>query len=163
MTIKIIAIGRTDIAYLKSGIEDYLKRLSHYTNLDFIVLNPTKTSIKTPIEEIKRKEYELVIRHLEKEKTNNESSKIVLLDERGREFRSIEFADYIQKNLNQSVKNLCFIIGGAYGFDKKMYDMASEKLSLSSMTFSHQLIRILLLEQLYRSFTILKREPYHNE
>ncbi|MDR1847181.1 MAG: 23S rRNA (pseudouridine(1915)-N(3))-methyltransferase RlmH [Bacteroidales bacterium] len=154
MNIKLILTGQTDIPYVQDAITDYTKRLSHYVKFETIVINPPKNSSK-------QTESELIMKYLSKELKNG--ARLVLLDERGKEFRSVEFADYLQRMMNQSVKTLIFVIGGAFGFGEAVYDVANERLSLSKMTFSHQLIRILFVEQLYRAFTILKNEPYHNE
>ncbi|MDR1725123.1 MAG: 23S rRNA (pseudouridine(1915)-N(3))-methyltransferase RlmH [Bacteroidales bacterium] len=164
MNIKLIFTGQTDIDYIKNAIQEYVKRLHHYVNISIVIINPPKFNSKVPLSEIKFREGELILKHIVKEKEiNGKGIKIILLDEKGTEFRSVEFASFIQKQMNMSLKSLIFIIGGAYGFSPQVYEMIQDRISISKMTFSHQLIRILLLEQIYRAFTIIKNEPYHNE
>jgi len=157
MKITLLVIGKTEYSYLKDGIADYEKRLKHYINFQIIFLPPIKCSKKTSCEWIKNKEGEDILKHFSKSKF------VVLLDEKGESYRSIAFADFIQKKMNQGVSDLLFVVGGAYGFSEQVKNAADIKISLSEMTFSHQLIRLIFAEQLFRAFTIIKNEPYHNE
>lgn len=149
-------MSKTDVSYVKAGLDDYLSRLKHYVDFEIVTVQP-KTASSAPPEMVKKQEGELIIRQLQK------ADRIVLLDERGKEFRSVEFADYIQRQANAAVRNLCFVIGGAFGFSEEVYKVAHEKISLSKMTFNHQMVRLFFTEQLYRAFTILNHEKYHNE
>ena len=157
MKITLFVIGRTEEAYLKEGIEIYMKRLSHYTQFEIIEYHPPRKHQSLPPLLLKEKEAEATLNYMDK------ADYTVLLDERGGTFSSVAFAQFIQKRLNQSVKQLLFVIGGAWGFDDSVYQKASLKLSLSTMTFSHQMVRLFFVEQLYRAFTILRNESYHNE
>ena len=157
MNIKLICISKTDVSYLKEGLDVYRKRLRHYINFELIEIPELKNTKNLSPKELKEKEAELLLKHIEK------SDEVVLLDEKGKTFRSMEFAEYLQKKMNSNAKTLAFIIGGAYGFSTAFTEQYKEKLSLSPMTFSHQMIRLLFVEQVYRAFTILKGEPYHNE
>lgn len=157
MNIKLIVIGKSEEKYLREAVEIYLKRLTHYINFEIVVLPDVKNAKNMSVAELKDKEAELILKHSAK------ADKVVLLDEKGKEYSSVEFSKYITKQMNASVKTLAFVVGGAFGFSEKVYSQANEKLSISKMTFSHQMIRLLFVEQLYRAFTIIKGEPYHNE
>lgn len=157
MNIKLIVIGKSEEKYLREAVEIYLKRLTHYINFEIVVLPDVKNAKNMSIAELKDKEAELILKHSAK------ADKVVLLDEKGKEYSSVEFSKYLTKQMNASVKTLAFVVGGAFGFSEKVYSQANEKLSISKMTFSHQMIRLLFVEQLYRAFTIIKGEPYHNE
>ena len=122
-----------------------------------MVLPDVKNAKNMSVAELKDKEAELILKHSAK------ADKVVLLDEKGKEYSSVEFSKYLTKQMNASVKTLAFVVGGAFGFSEKDNSQANEKLSISKMTFSHQMIRLLFVEQLYRAFTIIKGEPYHNE
>ena len=154
MKIKCIAIGKTKSQDFSSLIKSYLSKINHYINFEFIILNEIKSIKNKSIQ--KNKEAEAILKNIKAD------SHIILLDENGKELSSIFFSKFIQHHLNSSKKEIIFIIGGAYGFSDKLLKRANEKISLSKMTFSHQMVRIIFLEQLYRSFTILKNEPYHN-
>lgn len=155
MKITLLVVSKTNVPYVKDGIDDYVGRLKHYT--DFAMETVTaKTSSTTP-EEVKRQEGEMILRHLRK------ADRVILLDEHGTEFRSVGFADYLQKQANSGVRNLYFVIGGAYGFSEEVYRASHGLVSLSRMTFNHQMVRLFFAEQLYRAFTILNHEKYHNE
>lgn len=156
MRITLIVVSKTDVSYVKAGLDDYLSRLKHYVDFEIVTVQPKTASSASP-EMVKKREGELIIRQLQK------ADRIVLLDEHGKEFRSVEFADYIQRQANAAVRNLCFVIGGAFGFSEEVYKVAHEKISLSKMTFNHQMVRLFFTEQLYRAFTILNHEKYHNE
>ena len=157
MNITLLLVGKTEEEYLKEGITIFENRLKHYINFKSIVIPSLKNTKNIPVDEQKNKEAEEMLKHFTK------SEYIVLLDEKGKEFRSADFATFIQKQMNTGIKNLMFVVGGPFGFSNKIYEKANMKLSLSQMTFSHQMIRLLFTEQLYRAFTILKNEPYHNE
>lgn len=157
MNIKLIVIGKSEEKYLREAVEIYLKRLTHYINFEIVVLPDVKNAKNMSVAELKDKEAELILKHSAK------ADKVVLLDEKGKEYSSVEFSKYLTKQMNASIKTLAFVVGGAFGFSEKVYSQANEKLSISKMTFSHQMIRLLFVEQLYRAFTIIKGEPYHNE
>lgn len=157
MNIKLIVVGKNEQKYLKEALDIYIKRLTHYINFEIVVLPDVKNAKNMSVSELKDKEAELILKHSAK------ADKVVLLDEKGKEFSSVEFSKYIEKQMNASLKTLAFVVGGAFGFSEKVYSQAGEKLSISKMTFSHQMIRLLFVEQLYRAFTIIKGEPYHNE
>mgnify|MGYP003392271308 CR=1 FL=1 len=157
MNIKLIVVGKTNQSYVEEGVKEYFSRLKHYISFEIIVVADVKGEKNLSSSTLKDKEAENIIKYL-----NNQDS-VVLLDEHGQEFRSKEFAQYLQKKMNQGTKTLVFVVGGAFGFSDKMYSLTSEKISISKMTFSHQMIRLLFTEQLYRAFTILHNEPYHNE
>ncbi|POY35029.1 23S rRNA (pseudouridine(1915)-N(3))-methyltransferase RlmH [Solitalea longa] len=157
MKITLIQLGKTEDSYITDGVDKYEKRLKHYINFSTITIPALKNTKNLTVDEQKKKEAELLFKHL------NATDQVVLLDEKGKEFSSVQFSAHINKNMNRAVQNLVFIIGGPYGFDPKVYERANEKISLSKMTFSHQMVRLFFVEQLYRAFTILKGEPYHHE
>lgn len=152
-----IVIGKTVDQHLELLIQEYVKRISHYITFEIEVIPDLKNTKNLSFEQQKKREGELLLKVLRSNDT------LVLLDEHGKEFRSVEFARYMTNKLSNTSRRLVFVIGGAYGFDQKIYDLAHEKISLSKMTFSHQMIRLLFVEQLYRAMTIIKGEPYHHE
>jgi 23S rRNA (pseudouridine1915-N3)-methyltransferase len=154
--IKLIWIGKTEEKYLETGIEIYLKRIKHYINFQIVTVHELKNTKSLSIEQIKQKEGELLLKMI------RQSDKLVLLDENGQIESSISFSVFIEKMMLTGIKNLIFVIGGAYGFSLEVYQRANAKISLSKMTFSHQLVRLVFVEQIYRAFTILKGEPYHH-
>ena len=157
MNIKLIAIGKTDSVALQQLISTYEKRLVRYINFELQLLPDIKNS-KSLTEELQKiKEGELILSNVES------SQYLILLDERGKEYTSVTFADELQKKMNTSIKQLTFVIGDPYGFSQEVYNRANGKLSLSKLTFSHQMIRLFFIEQLYRAFTILRNEPYHHQ
>ena len=156
MRISLIVVGKTSDARLVSLIEDYRQRLAHYVPFDFVVIPDIKNAKSLSEEQLKTAEGEAILSRL------TPSMDVVLLDEHGREFRSIEYAEWLQKKMAAG-KDLTLIIGGAYGFSKEVYQRANGKISLSQMTFSHQMIRLMAIEQIYRAMTILRNEPYHHE
>ena len=156
MTIKLIAIGKTDAENLQSLIDDYLKRLSFYVKFSIEIIPDLKNSKNLREDQQKQKEGELILSKL------NATDVLVLLDENGKQMDSVHFSEYLQKQMNSGIKQLVFAIGGPYGFSGEVYKKANGKLSLSKMTFSHQMIRLFFIEQLYRGFTILRNEPYHH-
>lgn len=157
MKITLIAIGKTDDAYILEGVAKYLNRLKHYIKFELVIIPDLKNTKNFSEEAQKTKEAELFFRQLQS------TDQLVVLDERGTAFTSLQFADFINKRMVGSVQNLVFLIGGPYGFDQSIYERANYKISLSKMTFSHQMIRLFFVEQVYRAFTILKGEPYHHE
>ena len=157
MNIKLIAVGKTDNPALQQLISTYEKRLSYYINFELQLLPDIKNSKSLSEEQQKIKEGELILSYVEP------SHHLILLDERGKEYTSIAFADELQKKMNTGIKQLTFVIGGPYGFSQAVYQRANSKLSLSKLTFSHQMIRLFFVEQLYRAFTILNNEPYHHQ
>lgn len=157
MRIKLIAIGKTDDQRLLQLIEEYQKRLKHYIKFDLEVIPDLKNAKNLSEEQQKEREGALILKKLQP------TDQLILLDEKGHEFRSVEFSRFLQKKLNSGIKQLVFLIGGPYGFSEAVYQKAQGKVALSKMTFSHQMIRLFFVEQLYRAFTILKNEPYHHE
>ena len=157
MNIKLIAVGKTDNPALQQLISTYEKRLSYYINFDLQLLPDINNSKSLSEEQQKIKEGELILSYVEP------SHHLILLDERGKEYTSIAFADELQKKMNTGIKQLTFVIGGPYGFSQAVYQRANSKLSLYKLTFSHQMIRLFFVEQLYRAFTILRNEPYHHQ
>ncbi|WP_026463585.1 23S rRNA (pseudouridine(1915)-N(3))-methyltransferase RlmH [Adhaeribacter aquaticus] len=157
MKIKLIAIGKTDEKFLEEGIEKYLKRLKHYHSFELIIIPDIKQGSKFISDNLKEAEGKLILQKVQ------EGDFVILLDEKGKTFTSSEFAVFLQKKLNTVTTNLIFVIGGAFGFSPAVYERANEKISLSKMTFSHQMVRLFFTEQLYRGFTILRGEKYHHE
>lgn len=157
MKIKLICVGKTVNKYLIEGEKEYLNRLNHYNKVEKIEIPEIKNAKNLSQEQIKKSEGELILKHIQP------GDQIILLDENGSTFSSTKFADFMQKKFNGGGKNMLFIVGGAYGFSDEVYVLANDKISLSKMTFSHQMVRLFFLEQIYRAFTILKGEPYHHE
>lgn len=157
MKITLLSIGKTDDAYIKEGIDKYLKRLKHYTKLELVDLPELKNTKALTQDQQKTKEAELLLKKIAP------TDFVILLDEKGAEFSSSQFAAYLDKKAISSTSSIIFIIGGPYGFDTSVYQRANDKLSLSRMTFSHQMVRLFFVEQLYRAYTIIKGEPYHHE
>lgn len=157
MKISFVVIGKTTSTYLVTGIKEYQKRLQHYTNFNYTCLPALKKSKHLSKEEILQKEAAVFMKKI------NQGDWVILLDERGREQTSVQFAATIEVLQQRSIKQLKFIVGGAYGFHGILYQRANAKLSLSKLTFSHQMVRLIFLEQLYRAFTIIRNEPYHHE
>lgn len=157
MKITLLVIGKTDAGYFIDAVGEYQKRLEHYIPFDIQVIPDIKNTKNLTTDQQKEKEGELILKNLQA------GDYLVLLDERGKEFSSIQFATYIEKKTHTVSKRLVFVIGGPYGFSQAVYDKANEKLTLSRMTFSHQMVRLIFVEQLYRAMTILNNEPYHHE
>ena len=157
MTIKLLAIGKTDSKELQKLIEDYQKRLGFYIKFEFEVIPDLKNSKNLTDEQQKQREGKLILGKL------GPTDVLILLDESGKQMDSVSFSDYLQKHMNSGIKQLVFVIGGPYGFSSEIYEKAQGKLSLSKMTFSHQMVRLFVVEQLYRAFTILRNEPYHHK
>ncbi|MBQ5723515.1 MAG: 23S rRNA (pseudouridine(1915)-N(3))-methyltransferase RlmH, partial [Muribaculaceae bacterium] len=148
---------KTNARYLQEGIDEYIKRLKHYIPYSITVLPDIKNTKKLTEEQQKEAEGKLMLDALKP------GDCLVLLDERGKEFTSVAFADYLQRKMNAGLRRLVFVIGGPYGFSQSVYDRADEKISLSKMTFSHEMIRLFFTEQIYRAMTIQRGEPYHHQ
>jgi len=159
MKVSLMAIGKTDDDYIKKGFDIYSKRLSHYIQFDFKILADIKNVKNLSTEMQCEKEGILIINQISADDV------VILLDEKGKEFSSIEFSKYIEKKMVSGIRNLIFVIGGPFGFSEKVVNHKNtiDKISLSKMTFSHQMVRLIFVEQLYRTFTILKGEPYHHQ
>ncbi|RRJ90033.1 23S rRNA (pseudouridine(1915)-N(3))-methyltransferase RlmH [Paenimyroides tangerinum] len=157
MNIKLLAIGKTDNKALQTLIDDYTKRLSFYVKFDLEIIADIKNVKNLSEKQQKEKEGELILSKI------GSTDHLVLLDENGKTFSSVGFADELQKKMNAGIKTLVFVIGGPYGFSEEVYKKANGKISLSAMTFSHQMVRLFIIEQIYRGFTILKNEPYHHQ
>lgn len=157
MNILTLCVGKTDEQAIEQLLQKYEKRFPTYINYQRIELPDIKNRKTLTPEQQKSKEADLLLQRV------NNGDLVVLLDERGKEINSIVFAQQLQNDLNQAVKNLIFVIGGPYGFDDRLYQRANRKLSLSQMTFTHQMVRLFLTEQIYRAFTILQNKPYHHE
>ena len=156
MTIRLLAIGKTDSKELQTLLADYTKRLGHYVNFELEII-PDLKNVKNLSEVLqKEKEGESILKKI------GRAEELILLDENGKEFSSIHFSSYLQKKMNSGIKQLTFVIGGPYGFSSAVEQKSHGKLSLSKMTFSHQMVRLFAVEQLYRAFTILRNEPYHH-
>jgi 23S rRNA (pseudouridine1915-N3)-methyltransferase len=157
MNIKLLAIGKTDNKNLQALIDEYTKRLSFYIKFDLEVIPDIKNAKNLSEAQQKEKEGELILAKL------SSTDQLILLDENGSSLSSVGFSDYLQKKMNAGIKTLVFVIGGPYGFSDDVYKKAQGKISLSAMTFSHQMVRLFVIEQLYRGYTILKGEPYHHQ
>ena len=157
MNIELIVVGKTDMQEVQALVAMYSQRLNHYVRFAITTIADVRNTKKLSESEQKRLEGEAILRLV------NDSDYLMLLDEHGAELRSIEFAELLQRRMLAGTKRLVFVIGGPYGFSEMVYQRANSKLSLSKMTFSHQIVRAIFTEQLYRAFTILKNEPYHHE
>lgn len=156
MHVTLLCIGKTGKAFLEEGEKEYLKRLSHYLSFELKVLPDVKQAKSLSEEQIKQKEAEMILEKIQATDT------VFLLDENGKTFDSVGFSRFMQEQFNRGGKQLFFLVGGPYGFHSSIYARAQGKISLSSMTFSHQMIRLFFIEQMYRAMTILKGEPYHH-
>ena len=157
MNVELIVVGKTDMREVESLVEMYTKRINHYVRFAITTIADVRNTRKMSVAEQRRMEGEAILRQL------TDSDHVALLDEHGAELRSVEFADLMQRRMASGIRRLVFVIGGPYGFSEAVYARANSQLSLSKMTFSHQIVRALFVEQLYRAFTILKDEPYHHE
>jgi len=157
MKVKLLAVGKTSEAYIEEGFNLYKKRISHYLTFEEQTIDGLKKTKKLSRQEVKTREGEMILKHLKS------TDIVILLDDSGKTFDSKGFATFIQKQMNSGNKQINFVIGGAYGFSEKVYARANQKVSLSKMTFTHQLIRLIFAEQFYRAMTILNNEPYHND
>jgi 23S rRNA (pseudouridine1915-N3)-methyltransferase len=157
MKVRLICIGKTGKKFLEDGENEYMQRVKHYVQIERIEIPDLKNARKLTFEQIKQMEGKEILSKL------GSGEQLILLDERGSVLSSVEFSNFIQQRFNAGGKALVFVIGGAYGFSSDVYEAAQGKISLSKMTFSHQMIRMIFFEQLYRAMTILKGEPYHHE
>ena len=157
MKIKLIVVGKTNAKYLLEGEKEYGNRLKHYTKFEEIIIADVKHSGKLSENELKKKEGKLILDKLEN------SNHVILLDDKGKSFSSLQFSEFLQQKMNSSLKSLVFVVGGAFGFSDEVFLRANSKLSLSKMTFSHQMVRLIFKEQLYRGLSILRGEKHHHE
>jgi len=157
MKVTLILVGKTTDQAVILGLEKYLKRVKRYIQFLIIVIPALKNAKNMSESEIKTKEGALILSKIP------EPSFLVLLDEKGKEMTSVKFANFIETKMIQSTRNMTFVVGGAYGFSDEVYEKSSFKIALSQMTFSHQIIRLIFMEQFYRAFTIINKEPYHHE
>lgn len=157
MKILLLTIGNTDKSYMREGIDDYVKRLSFYLPFEMKVIPDIKNRSTLSVEIQKEREGQLILNQVQP------GDHLILLDERGVDFSSVDFSKWMEKKMVAGIRQLVFVIGGPYGFSKMVYERSDFKLSLSRLTFSHQMVRLIFLEQLYRAMTILKNEPYHHE
>jgi 23S rRNA (pseudouridine1915-N3)-methyltransferase len=157
MNVTLLMIGKTSEKYVADGYRNFMKRLSHYLNITEVIIPDLKDRKNLIPEQVKEKEATLLLARIPP------AAFMVLLDEKAKEFTSLEFASFIQKSMNSGVKEVVFVIGGAYGVAASVKARADSLIALSRMTFTHQFIRLIITEQLYRACTILKNEPYHNE
>lgn len=157
MKIKLVCVGKTGKDFLEKGEEEYIKRLIKYVPFEKIEIPDIKNVKKLTHEQVKEQEGTAILNKIQS------GDHLVLLDDKGKMYTSVQFADYYQNLFNRGIKTTVFVIGGPYGFSETVYQRANEKLSLSKMTFSHQMIRLFFLEQTYRAMTILRNEPYHHE
>ena len=157
MKITLMVIGKTDSLWLQDGINEYIKSIKRYVSFDMVVIPDIKKAGNMPEELQKNREGEMILQK------DGPGKELHLLDERGVLFSSRDFAQYLEKKMLSGIKELVFVIGGPYGFSEKLYSRANSQISLSKMTFSHQMARLLFTEQIYRAFTILRGEPYHHD
>lgn len=156
MKITLLVVGKTNKGWIKDGQDIYIDRLSHYVGFELKEIPELKNVSALSKDQIKSREGELILKNIK------DSDKVILLDERGRMYSSLDFADTVRGHMQQG-RNVVYVVGGAYGFSEEVYKRADDKISLSKMTFSHQMIRTIFVEQLYRAFTIINGEPYHHE
>lgn len=157
MKITLLVVGKTEDRYLIEGIDKYLSRLKHYIGFQITVIPEIKNTKNLSGAQQKSREGELILKHV------GNTDTVILLDEKGKKYTSVLFANYLNKQMIGSVQHMIFVIGGPYGFDESIYKRSNGSISLSDMTFSHQMVRLFFVEQLYRAFSILKGEPYHHE
>ena len=157
MKITLLTVGKTDKDWVRQGLDIYVSRLKHYIPFNTVEIPELKNVSALSKDQIKSKEGELILKNI------RPTDDVILLDEKGKEYTSVEFARIIQDKISYTGKDIVFIIGGAYGFSEQVYKRANSKISLSRMTFSHQMVRAIFAEQIYRAFTIMKGEPYHHE
>lgn len=157
MKITLILNGKTEDDHIIKGFNIYEQRLKHYISFETVVIPALKNTKALSVDQQKQKEGELILKQIQN------SDKLLLLDENGKEYNSVGFSEFIQQNMNSGIKNVVFVVGGPYGFSDEIYKRANGKISLSKMTFSHQMVRLFFIEQMYRAMTILKNEPYHHQ
>lgn len=158
MKVTLLVVGKTTDPHIVALIDDYKRRLTHYLPFEMVVIPELKNAKNLTEEQQKQQEGELILKAVGKGATAH----VVLLDEHGCEYRSVAFADYLQKRMSAG-QDIVFVVGGPYGFSPEVYARANAKISLSQMTFSHQMVRLFFVEQIYRAMTILRSEPYHHE
>ncbi|GAB1403011.1 23S rRNA (pseudouridine(1915)-N(3))-methyltransferase RlmH [Lentimicrobium sp.] len=156
MKITLLVVGKTAESWTKHGFESFEKRLKHYVRFDYIEVVVPKNNRSADVNQQRETEGKLLMKYIQA------GDLVCLLDENGEKYTSVQFSQWLQKQMNSGVKHLVFVVGGAYGFSGEMYQLSGHKIALSPMTFSHQLVRPVFAEQLYRAFTILRNEPYHN-
>ena len=157
MKIALLTVGKTDVNWVKQGLDIYISRLKHYIPFSITEIPELKNVSSLSKDQIKTKEGELILKNIKP------TDDVILLDEHGKQYGSVEFATLLQNKINYEGKDIVFVIGGAYGFSEPVYNRANSKISLSKMTFSHQMVRAIFAEQIYRAFTIMKGEPYHHQ
>ncbi len=157
MQVTLLCIGKTGKKFLEEGEQEYLKRLRHYISFQLQIIPDIKQAKSLSQSQIKQREGELILEKI------NPADTLILLDEKGKEYTSLDFSNYIQDQFNRGGKHIYFVVGGPYGFSDEVYERSNGKISLSRMTFSHQMIRLFFIEQVYRAMTILKNEPYHHQ
>lgn len=157
MKITLLTVGKTDREWVKQGLDIYVSRLKHYIPFSLVEIPELKNVSSLSTEQIKTREGELILKNI------RPTDDLILLDERGKQYSSVELAKVLQDKISYTGKDITFVIGGAYGFSQAVYDRANSKISLSRMTFSHQMVRAIFVEQIYRAFTIMRGEPYHHE
>lgn len=157
MKITLLTVGKTDKDWVRQGMEIYVSRLKHYIPFAVVEIPELKNVSALTKDQIKTREGELILKNIKP------TDDLILLDERGKEYTSVELAKVIQDKISYVGKDMVYVIGGAYGFSDAVYQRANSKMSLSRMTFSHQMVRAIFVEQIYRAFTIMKGEPYHHE
>lgn len=157
MKITLLTVGKTDIRWVREGLEIYISRLKHYIPFSLTEIPELKNASSLSKDQIKAREGELILKSIKP------SDEVILLDEHGKEYTSMEWARNMEKRMSGSGRDMVFVIGGAYGFSDDVYSRCDGKVSLSKMTFSHQMVRTIFVEQLYRAFTIIRGEPYHHE
>lgn len=157
MKITLLTVGKTDKDWVRQGMDIYMSRLKHYIPFNVVEIPELKNVSALTKDQIKTREGELILKYL------RPTDDVVLMDERGKQYSSVEFAKILQDKISYIGKDIVFVIGGAYGFSQAVYERADSKISLSRMTFSHQMVRAIFVEQIYRAFTIMRGEPYHHE
>lgn len=157
MKVKLLLVGKTVESYLRKGIEDYSSRLKHYVPFEIVEMADLKQTSALSRDQVKQREGEMILRQIK------DQDMVILLDEHGKRYTSTLWARHLEQTMAHSSRDLVFVAGGCYGFSEQVYARSQEMVSLSDMTFSHQLVRLIFVEQLYRAFTIIKGEPYHHE
>ena len=157
MKITLLSVGKTDKDWVRQGLDIYVSRLKHYIPFSVVEIPELKNVSSLSKEQIKTREGELIFKNV------RPTDDAILMDERGRQYSSVEFAKVLQDKISYIGKDIVFVIGGAYGFSEDVYRRADSRISLSRMTFSHQMVRAIFAEQIYRAFTIMRGEPYHHE
>ncbi len=157
MKLRCLSIGKSSPRFIDDAVKEYSSRMGKYVSFDWVLLTPVKNATRLPAAELKKREGQAML------KTLHPKDFVIILDEKGKSYTSREFAAYLEQLTHRSIKQVVFVIGGAYGFSQEMYERANAKLCLSDMTFSHQLIRVIFAEQLFRAYSIINNDPYHND